>query len=266
MSYPHSPQVYPQDWPGKRLKNKGKKGAYQNISTALHKTVEISLIYITLYLGGSVEQNFGGKHQFVPCFVSAAGVYPEAVVLHKVPVQVKALSLPRFAVVAHGKFFHGMLPVEVAGEKIVDPVHVAGVVHMSVAVEVGKAYVPLAAVFHRSGNQTAGKRQFRSPKRTGNDDAALVGRNAASGILIHQNPEADRTGALIARLIVDDNGTGIADVGVGHGPCLNVDGFAQFRETVDLHPVPGHRPEQPVAFQRVRKLVAVPPRDLLREI
>ena len=126
-----------------------------------------------------------------------------------------------------------MLPVEVAGEKIVDPVHVAGVVHVAVTVEVGKAYVPLEAVFHRSGNQTAGKRQFRSPKRTGNDDAALVGRNTASGILIHQNPEADRTGALIARLIVDDNGTGIADVGVGHGPCLNVDGFSQFRETVD---------------------------------
>ena len=111
-----------------------------------------------------------------------------------------------------------------------------------------------------------GKRQFRSPKRTGNDDAALVGRDAASGILIHQKPEADRTGALIARLIVDDNGTGIADVGVWHRPGLNVDGLTPFREPVDLHPVPGHRPEQPVAFQRVRKLVAVPPRDLLREI
>ena len=86
MSYPHSPQVSPQDWPGKRLKNKGEKGAYQNISTALHKTVEISLIYITLYLGGSVEQNFGGKHQLVLRFVPAVGVYPEAVVLHKVPV------------------------------------------------------------------------------------------------------------------------------------------------------------------------------------
>ena len=79
MSYPHSPQVSPQDWPGKRLKNKGEKGAYQNISTALHKAVEISQIYITLDLEfseGSVEQNPGGKDQLVLAFAFAVGVNP----------------------------------------------------------------------------------------------------------------------------------------------------------------------------------------------
>ena len=85
MSYPHYPQVSPQDWLGKRLKNKGEKGAYQNISTALHKTVEISLIYITLYLGGSVEQNFGGKHQLVLAFALAISVHPQAIVCHEIP-------------------------------------------------------------------------------------------------------------------------------------------------------------------------------------
>ena len=138
MSYPHYPQVSPQDWPGKRLKNKGEKGAYQNISTALHKTVEILLIYITPYLGNSVEQNLGGKHQLVLRFVPAVGVYPEAVVLHKIPMQVKVLAFPRLAVIADGEFLYRMLPVKIAGEKVVDPVHVACVVHVAGAIQVGE--------------------------------------------------------------------------------------------------------------------------------
>lgn len=54
-------------------------GEYQNISTALHKAVEISQIYITLDLEfseGSVEQNPGGKYQLVLAFAFAVGVNP----------------------------------------------------------------------------------------------------------------------------------------------------------------------------------------------
>ena len=137
---------------------------------------------------------------------------------------------------------------------------------MAVAVEVGEAYVPPTDVVHHLGNKTAGKCQLRSPEGAGNDDAALVRGNAAAGILIHQNPQTDGAGTLIARLIVDHDGAGIADVGVWHRPGLNVDGLTPFREPVDLYPVPGDCPEQPAAFQGIRKLVAVPPRDLLGEI
>ena len=180
--------------------------------------------------------------------------------------QVKVLAFPRLAVIADGEFLYRMLPVKIAGEKVVDPVHVACVVHVAVAIQVGEAYVPAAAVFHDPGNQTAGERQLRSPKGAGNHNAAFSGKNHVPGIPIHQYPQADRAGALVARLIVDHHGAGVGDPGGGQRPGFDADGFSQLRKPVDLHPVPGHRPEQPVAFQRVRKLVAVPPRDLLREI
>ena len=49
LSFPHSPQFFPQASTGKALKNQGLCRRYQKNSTALHKAVEFSVINITLY-------------------------------------------------------------------------------------------------------------------------------------------------------------------------------------------------------------------------
>ena len=104
----------------KPVDKSGGKSKQQKISTALHKTVEISFVNITAYF--LFEQQLCGQDPLVLGLALAVGIHPEGAVLQEVPVHIQILALPGFGKIADGEFLQGVPGVEGAGQQIADPV------------------------------------------------------------------------------------------------------------------------------------------------
>ena len=200
---------------------------------------------------------------------AGGGVGLEGAVGGDVPVQAKLLALPGLRQIAHGEIGHHMLPVELAGEQVGDPVHAAGVVHMAVAVQVGEADGAAALGAQGAEDQAGGGGQLPGPVGTGQDDAALAGGNHAAGVPIHQHPQGHAAEHLVALGVVGHHAAGERGVGGGQGPGLHPDGLPPHGHAGDLHPVPGDRPEQLTAGQGIviqLQQLTVPPAHFLHDI
>ena len=68
-------------------------------------------------------------------------------------MQIQLLALPGFAEIAHRKFLHTVALMEGAGQQVVDPVQIPGVIHVAVAVQVRKAHAALSAAVQVLGHE-----------------------------------------------------------------------------------------------------------------
>lgn len=196
------------------------------------------------------------------------GVHLEGVFLQKIPLKRQILTFPGFTEVADRKLLDAVFAVKVAGQKIVDPVHVAGIVHMAVSVQIRKADPPLPSGIQGHSDKTVGAGQLVAPEGTDYGDSTFPGEDHIPGVQVHQNPQADGTEALTALHVIGHHASGIGHPGGGHGPGLNANGFSPGRQTGDLNPVPGYGPEKTLPGQGVivqRQLVAVQSCNLLGE-
>ena len=72
--------------------------------------------------------------------LGAGGVHLGGGVVGELQVQPQLVALPGLRQIADGELPQGVGAVELAGQQVRDPVHAAGVVHVAVAVQVGKGH------------------------------------------------------------------------------------------------------------------------------
>ena len=86
--------------------------------------------------------------------IHTGGLNPDRTILILLPAQLQFLTLPGFGNIANGQIGQPVLLVKLAGQEICDPLQIPAVVHMAVAIQVGKTHRALFFVFqHKPGEQ-----------------------------------------------------------------------------------------------------------------
>ena len=75
---------------------------------------------------------------FFGVFLIPIGIHPEGGTFLKCPGQVKILAFQYLGQVADHQFPEGMIPMETAGQQVVNPVQILGVIDMPIHIQIRK--------------------------------------------------------------------------------------------------------------------------------